>query len=107
MRGEYIWSNVEQPTSAGGSFDRKGYYIQASYRLSPDINYMKYVEFASRFDSVDPDDQVRDEGDADRFAFGINYSPNNHIILKLQYELEDEATEKKENKGFVQLNIRW
>jgi hypothetical protein len=107
IRGEYIWSNVEQPTVDGGSFNRKGYYLQTSYKFSPDINYMKYLEFVGRFDSVDPNDLVRDEGDADRIAFGINYSPNNHVILKLQYEMEDEATESKENKGFIQLNIRW
>jgi hypothetical protein len=50
---------------------------------------------------------VTDEGDVDRIAFGINYSPTNHIILKLQYEMENEATEDRENKGFIQLNIRW
>ncbi len=107
IRGEYIWSNVERSAAVGGSSDRKGYYIQTSYKFSPDINYMKYIEFVSRFDSVDPDNLVRDEGDAERIAFGINYSPTNHIILKLQYEMEDEATEDKENKGFIQLNIRW
>ena len=107
MRGEYIWSNVERATVDGGSFDRKGYYIQSSYRFSPDINYMKYIEFVSRYDSVDTNNLVKDEGDNDRIALGINYSPTNHIILKLQYELEDEATEEKEHKGFIQLNIRW
>ncbi len=107
IRGEYIRSNVERSTSAGGSFDRDGYYIQTSYKYSPEINYMKYVEFVGRFDSVDPDDLVTDEGDADRIAVGINYSPSHHFILKLEYEMENEATEDKENKGFIQMNIRW
>lgn len=107
VRGEYIWSNVEQSTADGGSLDRKGYYIQTSYQYSPDINYLKYVEFVGRFDSVDPDDLVTDEDDADRIAFGINISPTNHIMLKLQYETENAATEVREHKGFIQLNIRW
>ncbi len=107
IRGEYIRNNVEQSTVAGGSFDREGYYIQTSYKYSPEINYMKYVEFVGRFDSVDPDDLVTDEGDADRFAVGINYSPVNHTMLKLEYEMENEAKEDKENKGFIQMNIRW
>ncbi len=107
LRGEYIRSNVERSTFAGGSFDREGYYIQTSYKYSPEINYMKYVEFVGRFDSVDPDDLVTDEGDADRIAVGINYSPSHHFIIKLEYEMENEAKEDKENKGFIQMNIRW
>jgi len=107
MRGEYIRSNVERPTVAGGSFDRKGYYLQASYKFSPDINYLQHIEFVGRFDSVDPDDLVTDENDADRTAFGINYSPTHHFIFKLEFEMEKEAVEGKEKKGFIQMNIRW
>ena len=107
MRGEYIRSNVERSTDAGGSFDREGYYIQSSYKLLPDINYIEHIEFVGRFDSIDPDDLVTDEGDMDRIAVGINLSPSHHFIFKLQYEMENEATEDKENKGFVQMNIRW
>ena len=100
-------SNVERPTDAGGSFDRDGYYIQTSYKLLPEINYIEHIEFVGRFDSIDPDDLVTDEGDMDRVAVGINLSPSHHFILKLQYEMENEATEDKENKGFIQMNIRW
>jgi hypothetical protein len=107
IRGEYIRSNVERSTVAGGSFDRKGYYIQTSYKFTPDINYISHIEFVGRFDSVDPDDLVTDEGDMDRIAVGINYSPTHHFIFKLQYEMENEATEDRENKGFIQMNIRW
>ena len=107
MRGEYIRSNVERSTDDGGSFDREGYYIQTSYKLLPDINYLEHIEFVARFDSVDPDDLVTDEADMDRVAVGINLSPSHHFILKLEYEMENEATEDRENKGFVQMNIRW
>ncbi len=107
VRGEYIRSNVERSTNAGGNFDREGYYIQTSYKLLPDINYIDQIEFVGRFDSVDPDDLVTDEGDMDRIALGINLSPSHHVILKLQYEMENEATEDRENKGFIQMNVRW
>ncbi len=107
MRGEYIRSNVERPTVAGGSFDREGYYLQASYRYAPEMNYLKHIECVARFDSVDPDDLVTDENDADRVAFGVNYSPANHTLLKLEYEMENEATEGRENKGFIQLIFSW
>ncbi|MFQ5786517.1 MAG: porin [Thermodesulfobacteriota bacterium] len=107
MRGEYIRSNVERTTSAGGSFDREGYYIQASYKYLPEINYVKHVEFVGRFDSVDPDDLTTDENDAERMAVGINCSLTHHFILKLEYEMEDEANDDIEKKGFIQMNIRW
>ncbi len=107
IKAEYIRSNVERATDAGGSFDRKGYYIQSSYKFIPDINYIQHIEFVGRFDSVDPDDLVTNESDMDRIAFGINYSPSHNFIFKLQYEMENEATEDRENKGFIQMNIRW
>jgi hypothetical protein len=107
LRSEYIRSNVEQPTIAGGSFDREGYYFQASYTYSPEINYLRYIEGVARFDSVDSNDLLTDENDADRMAFGINYSPMNHVKLKLEYEMENEAKEDRENKGFVQLVFSW
>ncbi|MFQ5687011.1 MAG: hypothetical protein ACE5GV_10160 [Candidatus Scalindua sp.] len=107
IRGEYIRSNVERSTIAGGSFNREGYYIQTSYKYSPEINYMQYVEFAGRFDSVDPDNLVTDENDAERMAVVINCSFTHHLTLKLEYEVEDEPTEDKEKKGFIQMNIRW
>ncbi len=59
------------------------------------------------FDSVDPDDLVTDEGDMDRIAIGINLSPSHHFILKLQYEMKNDATEDKNNKRFIHMNIRW
>ncbi|MFQ5714079.1 MAG: porin [Candidatus Scalinduaceae bacterium] len=107
IRSEYIRSNVERSTIAGGSFDREGYYFQASYRYSPEMNYLSYIEGVARFDSVDSNDLVTDENDADRVALGINYSPMNHVKLKLEYEMENEAKEDREKKGFIQIIFSW
>ena len=107
IRSEYIRSNVERSTIAGGSFDREGYYLQASYRYAPEINYLSYIEGVTRFDSIDANDLITDESDADRVAFGINYSPIGHVKLKLEYEVENEAKEDRENKGFVQIIFSW
>ena len=107
IRSEVIRSNVERPKISGGSFDRFGYYFQASYRYSPEINYLSYIEGVARFDSVDPNDLVTDENDADRIAFGLNYSPLEHVKIKFEYEMENEATEDIENKGFFQVIFSW
>lgn len=107
IRSEYIMSNVERSTIAGGSFDREGYYFQAAYRYSPEKNYLSYIEGVARFDSVDPNDLVTDESDADRVALGINYSPMNHVKIKLEYEMENEVKEGREKRGFVQIVFSW
>lgn len=107
MRGEYIRSNVERSTEMGGDYDRDGYYFQASYTYSPKRNYLNYIEGVVRFDSVDPNDLETNDEDADRVAIGVNYSPMDYARIKFEYEMENEATETPEHKGFVQIVFSW
>ncbi len=44
---------------------------------------------------------------AAKIVIEINLIPLHHFILKQKNEMEDDATENKENKGFIQMNIRW
>ena len=60
-----------------------------------------------RFDSVDPNRDVTDGNEADRTAFGINYSPIDHVEFKFEYEIENEPEEPIHGKSFVQAIIRW
>ncbi len=106
-RGEYITSHVEQASSAGGDYDRNGYYLQTSYKYPVDMNYFRYVEGVVRFDSVDPNRNVTDGMEADRTAFGVNYSPMDHVEFKFEYEIEHEPGESTYGKSFVQAIIRW
>ena len=106
-RGEYITSHVEQEPLAGGDYHRNGYYLQTSYKYPVDINYFRYVEGVIRFDSVDPNRDVTDGNEADRTAFGINYSPIDHVEFKFEYEIENEPEEPIHGKSFVQAIIRW
>ncbi|MEE8597520.1 MAG: porin [bacterium] len=107
MRGEYIRSNVERSTEMGGDYDRYGYYFQASYTYSPKRNYLNYIEGVVRFDSVDPNDLETNDEDVDRVAIGVNYSPMDYARIKFEYDLENEATETSEHKGFVQIVFSW
>ncbi|MGR3219290.1 MAG: porin, partial [Candidatus Anammoxibacter sp.] len=107
LRGEYIRGNVESSDKIAESFDRDGYYLQMSYKYMPEFNHLRFLEGVVRFDSVDPNDLVTNESDTDRVSFGINYSPMEHIELKLEYVLENEATENLEKNLLFQTILRW
>lgn len=107
VRGEYIASTVEQSSADGGDYDRSGYYFQTSYQYPVHLNYIKYVEGVFRFDSVDPNQDITDGNEADRIAVGINYSPLEHLIFKIEYEVENEPGEDIHDKSFIQAIFRW
>ncbi len=107
VRGEYITGQVEQEEEAGGDFSRNGYYLQISYKYPFNLNYLRYMEGALRFDSVDPNRDITDGNEADRVAIGINYSPIEHVELKFEYEVENEPGEEIHGKSFIQAIVRW
>lgn len=107
LRGEYITSHVEQDSVDGGDYNRDGYYLQLSYRYPFHVNYINYLEGVFRFDSVDPNRDITDGNEADRIAVGINYSPSEHFVFKLEYEIENEPGEEIHGKSFVQAIFRW
>ena len=107
LRSEYIRSNVEGLGSETDSYDRDGYYVQLSYKYSPEYNYLRFLEGTTRFDSVDPNDLLTNESDTERVSFGLNYSPFEHLILKLEYILEDETKEELEKNLLFQTVFSW
>lgn len=107
LRSEYIRSNVEGLGSETDSYDRDGYYVQLSYKYLPEYNYLRFLEGTTRFDSVDPNDLFTNESDTERVSFGLNYSPFEHLILKLEYILEDETKEELEKNLLFQTVFSW
>lgn len=103
FRGEYMAGKVE---TAEGDFHRHGYYLQTSYRHLLEWNYLHYIEGVLRYDSVDPKDDELDELDADRLAFGFNFSPRQHIDMKLEYEKNLQSRGGEDNV-FIQAIFRW
>jgi hypothetical protein len=103
FRGEYITGRVE---ASQGDFFRHGYYLQTSYRHLVERNYLHYVEGVIRYDSVDPRNDSLDREDADRLAFGFNFSPHQHIDVKLEYELNLQSRGGEDNV-FLQAIFRW
>lgn len=107
VRGEYITSRVEQKEGDGGDFSRNGYYLQTSYKYPVNLNYVKDLEGVLRLDSADQNQNIANGNEADRIAIGVNYFPANHVELKFEYELENEAGEGIHGKSFVQAIFRW
>lgn len=97
LRGEYIWSPVEM---AQRDRDRSGLYIQAAYQLLKEHKYLNYLEFAVRYDTLDPDRDVVNNQDQHRFTLGLNISPYPHFLFKVNYEIATErAAPKVANNG--------
>lgn len=106
FRSEYIKSYVEGDAGTS-SIDRNGYYAQVSYKYTPQVNYFGSMEWVARFDSVDPDDSVTDTADTDRLSLGVNFLPIEHLIIKLEYVIENEAKESEEKNILLQTIFRW
>lgn len=103
FRGEYMTGKVE---AVGGDFSRHGYYLQTSYHHPLEWNYLHYIEGVMRYDSVNPRDDKLDELHADRLAFGLNFSPRQHIDIKLEYEKNLQSRGGEDNV-FIQAIFRW
>lgn len=103
FRGEFVTGRVE---TVDGDFFRHGYYLQTSYRHLLERNYLHYIEGVVRYDSVDPRNDRLDELDADRLAFGFNFSPRQHIDIKLEYEKNLQSRGGEDNV-FIQAIFRW
>jgi hypothetical protein len=103
FRGEYMTGRVE---TTGGRFSRHGYYLQTSYRRLLEWNYLHYVEGVIRYDNVDPRDDRHDNLDAERLAFGFNFSPWQHVDIKLEYEKQLQSRGGEDNV-LIQAIFRW
>ena len=80
---------------AGGNLNKKGFYIQGAYKISP------YFEPVIQYDQIDldngPEDQKR------RFATGINLYPFPKLavrpVLRISYEFtKNKGTDVDDNE---------
>jgi hypothetical protein len=132
LRGEYVYSRVDRPealdalgrpcsdpvprcrvltapfTPLGGSLERRGWYLQGSYRQRLSLLGGRELEYVIRYDALDEDDTVRDLLDARRVALGLVYHPFSYLRMKLQYELTDEDADEIDNNAFLfETSVNW
>lgn len=97
LRGEYVWSPLE---TAGGNYNRSGFYLQVAYQLFREYKYLNYLELAARYDTLDLNRDVIDNEDLNRLTLGLNISPYPHFLFKIDYEIITErAAPKLANNG--------
>jgi len=126
VRGEYVVSRVARPdlvdalgvacsdaaplcaglvtplTPLGGHLNRRGAYLEASYRHQPGTSLLtRDLQYVLRFDDLDEDDSQRDLLDVQRIAAGLVVRPYDHFRLKLQYEISDEAARELDNNAVL------
>lgn len=126
VRGEWVHSDLHNPdlvdangvpcsdaqplcpgltpplTPLGGSFQRRGGYLEASYRQDAPFSLpLRDVVYVLRFDTLDEDDSAHDLLDAKRWALGVVLRPYDHLRLKLQYEITDEDSDEFDNNAFL------
>ncbi len=117
IRGEYVTRKVEADegilsssgtsttvaTGVKGSFTLEGYYLRVAYRILEGKKHLNYLEVALRYDMIDPNKDVKDEYDRNRWTVGLAFSPYAHMLFKLEYQMVDEpnAVTKIENDGYM------
>lgn len=84
LRGEWVSSQVEDPTGPVGDFSRCGYYALGSYRLWEQDG--RSFDLALRYEGIDGNDKIDDAMDADLYAIGLRAVPTEHLSLKFEYQ---------------------
>jgi hypothetical protein len=126
VRGEYVLARVGRPdlvdamgtacsdasplcaglvaplTPLGGRLNRRGGYVEASFRHQPGGSLLtRDLQYVLRYDDLDEDDSLRDLLDVQRIAAGVVVRPFDHFRLKLQYEISDEAAREFDNNAVL------
>lgn len=101
---EAEWMSRNGNDQVGPPFVRArgmGYYLQASYRIRPDLPLVHYIMPVIRYDRSDfPDRNPTTQDTARRrWTLGVNYSPYNHVRLKAEYQFVAENRSNLENNG--------
>lgn len=133
LRGEYVYMKIQNPdlvdangtpcskvppvcpglvpplTPLGGTFNRYGWYAEATYSHQPDfLTAVRELEYVIRYDDLNEDDSISDLLDARRVSLGLVVHPMDHFRLKFQYELTDEDSDEIENNAFLfQAAVDW
>lgn len=71
-----------------------------------DLNYVKYLEGVIRFASLDDGNSINREEES-RTSIGVNYFLIEHVMIKFEYEFDNELGQELYGKSFVQAIFKW
>ena len=79
--------------SKGIGADADGWYVQLSKRSWVDWGEKQgYVEGVVMIDEIDLNKNTQTNGDRRTISLGANYSPEPHLIFKLEYDFVEELS---------------
>ncbi len=93
---------LEPLTPLGGSFRRRGWYVEGVWRPRPVFaDFLGPLDYVLRYDVLDDDQGLEATLDGQRFAAGIVFHPYEHFSLKAEYEIVDDESSEVDNNGFL------
>ena len=107
-RAEWIGGDVERAPADGGTFHRKGWYLQLERRWPLPFRFPQALRTVIRYDSIDANNHEQDALDLRRYAFGLNFELMPRLILKIEHEINDERHDEIANDAyFCQIVFSW
>ncbi|MCF6171324.1 MAG: hypothetical protein L3J66_10140 [Bacteroidales bacterium] len=111
----YLELEEDRDTIASYTFDNfsRAYYAQLSYRPSMSgNNFLKNIEFVSRYSKLNTPEGSEWESNADELSFGLNYWISWRQVLKLNYSFINsegghDATEGAGKQQSNTLFVQW
>lgn len=113
LKAEYAGSSVNVPAGAAvggehggaavahGSFTRWGAYFEAAYRF-PFKKHVTYLQPMIRYEMLDLDDMVDDEGDHWNLLFGMRVAMAETVFFTFEYAIRQETKVRQlENNVWV------
>lgn len=90
VRGEWIWSKVDDAHDIEFENERDGGYLQLAYRpTAPSSRILKNLEPVIRYDTLDLPAGAPENIDQKRWTWGLNYWFGPSTVMKLAYQRAD------------------
>jgi hypothetical protein len=111
LRGEWAMSQTDNVTGSAANPDLKAmaFYGQAAWTMPLEGENMHSFGLAARFGWLDPNTDV-DNDEASQLAVGANFSPAEHLSLKVEFDLNMQnvtGTEPDDNAVLAQAVVGW
>ena len=93
LRFEFVRSEIERQTPGIASREGLGLYALAAYHWRIERFLLEEVFVAFRYGRADPDDDVREDEDVERYHGGVGWIPYPGVLFKAGYELSHSRFE--------------
>ena len=105
LRAETIWSQWDAPTLETGALGGLGFYIEASYKISPGFYVAARVDRIS-FDHVDSaDGAITWDSSISRIEVGAGYYFHRQLLAKVSYQYNERDAGRLTTRGIPAVQL--